>query len=172
MRDVRRSREPIKLNLGGTQGASPEYQSTPKDFDPLVFPWKITSGSISELWCHYLLARVPAKVRPRFFEEVYRIMAKDGKATFVVPYCNSARAIMDVRYEWPPFSELSFLCLNKQWREQNKVDLPIACDFDFTYGYLPDPELQTRTPDVQQHWIKHYMNAVSDLQVTLIRREP
>src|SRR5436190_13596008 len=90
---------------------------------PQVFPWKIKAGSIDELTCIGVFEYIPGKLRGKFMDEVYRVLAPDGKATFTVPHWQSTRAFQDFRYEFPPLSEQSFLYFNKGWREANKLNL-------------------------------------------------
>jgi hypothetical protein len=78
------------------------------------------------------------------------------------------RAIQDPFHCWPPVAESSFLYFNKDWRDANKLNHYLGtCNFNFTYGYLLDPETAGKAQEVQYHYIKHYTGAVSDLQVNL-----
>ncbi len=105
-------------------------------------------------------------------DEVYRILEVDGKAAFSVAYWNSAHGIQDFRFEWPPLSEQSFLYFNKGWREANKLDLGIVCDFDFTYGYTAEAETAARNEESRSFYIKHYTNCVDALHLMLTKRPP
>lgn len=137
---------------------------------PQKFPWPIKSGSVKEIGCVGVFEFVPGKMRGAFMDEIYRILANDGKAVFAVAYWNSVQAIQDFRYEWPPLSEQSFLYFNKSWREANKLDLGLVCDFDFTYGYAADPETAARSDESRSFYIKHYNNTVNALQLVLTKR--
>lgn len=103
-------------------------------------------------------------------DEAYRVLSKDGKAQFAVAYWNSARGIQDYRFEWPPLSEQSFLYFNKAWREQNKLDLGIKCDFDFTYGYTWEATTAARNDETRAFNTKHYSNCVDALHLMLTKR--
>lgn len=137
---------------------------------PQEFPWKYKDNSVKEVFCHDVFEYVPGKMRGKFMDEVYRILAKDGKATFMVPYWNSARGIQDYRYEFPTITEQSFMYFNKGWRETNKLELDIKCDFDFTYGYTADPETAARSDDSRSFYIKHYNNTIQALHLILTKR--
>jgi len=139
-------------------------------FDLLKFPWPIESGSVKEISCVHKMEYIPANKRIPFMEEVCRVLASEGTMTVLVCYYNSARAIQDPSAEWPPYCEQSFLYFNKGWREQNQLP-PIRCDFDFTYGYSADYETQNRSTEAQAFWVKHYTNAVLDLQLVLTKRD-
>lgn len=127
------------------------------------------SDSVKEINCHHKLEYLPAAKRIPFMEEVYRVLEVGGKMNVIVCYWSSPRAIQDPALEWPPFCEQSFLYFNKGWRETNQLP-PINADFDFSYGYAADPETAARNQETQAFWIKHYLNAVNDLQLALIKR--
>lgn len=140
--------------------------------NPVKFPWAIKTGSIDEIACVGVFEFIPGKLRGQFMDEVYRILAPAGKAAFAVGYWNTTKGIQDYRYEWPPLSEQSFLFFNKGWRETNKLDLPLKCDFDFTYGYTAEPETAARNEESRSFYIKHYTNCVDALHVMLVKRPP
>jgi hypothetical protein len=104
--------------------------------------------------------------------ELWRVLVPEGKCTVIVPYWASPRSIQDPESAWPPLSEQSFLYFNKQFRETNKLPEVKGCDFDFVYGYTLDPETAGKNDELRAFWIKHYVSAVSDLQVTLTKRPP
>lgn len=166
----KKAKATIKLDL--SFGELPEgfaFTRVPK-LDPMKFPWPLADGSVEEVYCAYMLNRVPAKLRPHFLDELWRVLVAAGKATIIVPYWSNARAVQDPYSEWPPIVEQSFLYFNKDWREQNKLPYKFKCDFDFQYGYTLDPETGMKTDDARPFWVKHYVNAVQDLQVVLTKR--
>lgn len=143
-------------------------------FDLLTFPWPLKNESVEEIASVGYLCYVPGNWRVNFMEEVYRVLITGGKATFVVPYWSSMRAIQDYRYEWPPWCESSFLYFDKQWREANRLAYRnLKCDFEISnYGYTADNETAGRSDEVRQFWVKHYVNAVNDLNMVLVKRKP
>ena len=53
----------------------------------------------------------------------------------------------------------------------NKLNhYPINCDFDFNYGYTLMPDWANRSEEARNFAIRHYMNVVSDIHVTLIKK--
>jgi len=140
--------------------------------DPLDFPWPFEDGSVKELTCSGVLEYIPGKLRSRFMDEVYRILAPDGKAAFAVPYWNTWHAIADYRLEWPPLCEQSFLYFNKGWREVNKIETDMVCDLHFTYGYTCEPETAARNEESRSFYIKHYTNCVDMLHLMLTKHPP
>ena len=137
--------------------------------NPQSFPWKIKANSIAELTCAGVFEYIPGNLRGKFMDEVYRVLAPDGKATFTVPFWNSARAIQDYRYEWPPLCEQSFLYFNKGWREANKLKLGLKCDFDFTYGYAWEATTAARSDEARTFNTKHYCNCIDAVQLVLTK---
>jgi hypothetical protein len=156
--------------------------------DLLTFPWsQFKDNSVDEIECSNFVEHIPhgdSRYDPffQFFDEIYRILkpaefdpnnpniALRGFINIVCPYYSSMRAWQDPTHH-RAISEASFLYLNKQWRVDNKLDhYPVSCDFDFTYGYVLTPEWQQRNQEAQAFAIRNYMNAVSDIQVMLVKR--
>ena len=154
-----KTEKPIKLSL-----AYPDLSTL------LEFPWAWTDNSVEEFLCTDVMHYVPGKLRPRFMDELYRILIPGGKATIIVAYYSTSLAFADYNLEWPPLCEQSFLYFNKGWRDANKLPYPVKCDFDFTYGYILVPEVATRSTEVQTFQVKSYLNTVQRLQVILTKR--
>jgi len=140
--------------------------------DPQQFPWPYKDNSVKEITCAGVMEYIPGKLRGQFMDEIHRILVPEGKAAFAVAYWNTARGFQDYRYEWPPLCEQSFLYFNKGWRETNKLELGIKCDFDFTYGYTPDPETAARNDESRSFYIKRYTNCIETLHLMLVKRAP
>ena len=159
--------------------------------DLFKFPWPFESCSVDEIFSSHFFEHIPQDLRFKFMDEIHRILKPCGcekecpqqqmnstpcpvagaKATFITPYYSSVRATQDPTHQWPPISENSYLYFNKMWRKVNGLDhYDVKCDFDFTYGYIPDAEAMSRATETQAFWFKHYVNAISDIQVTLIKR--
>ena len=132
--------------------------------------WPYKDNSVDEILSAYIFMRIPGKLRGKFMDEAWRVLKPEAKMTIISKYWSSAGAIQDYTFEWPPLVEQSFLYFNKGWREVNKVDYPLVCDFDFVYGHGYDPETQNRGDDTRPFWVKHYTNTVNDLQVVLTKR--
>jgi hypothetical protein len=156
--------------------------------DLMKFPWKqFADNSVDQIECSNFVEHIPhgdSRYDPffQFFDEIYRILKPaefdptnpnipiKGFANITCPYYSSMRAWQDPTHH-RAISEASFLYLNKQWRIDNKLDhYPVGCDFDFTYGYAMSPEWQQRSQEAQAFAVHNYVNAVSDIQVMLIKR--
>lgn len=176
---LKKAAEPIKLDIACGQNKQQGYVGVDIAAAPgvdvvhdlTVFPWPFADASASEAWCSHYFEHVPGRLRMRWMDEVHRILVPGGKLTVICPYYTSMRAVQDPTHEWPPVCEASFLYFNAAWRQQNKLDhYPVACDFDFTFGYAPAPEWANRNEEARSFAIKHYANAVMDLHVVLTKR--
>ena len=136
----------------------------------MKYPWEWMDSSVEEMIISDVFPFVPADDRVRFMDELFRVLVPGGKATIVCIYYSSIGAISDFRVQWPPISEASFLYFNAEWRKANKVDTPMACDFDFTYGYTLAPEISSRHQDVQSQAVKADLNVVQRLHVVLTKK--
>ena len=167
----------LKLDLGcggnkkeGFTGVD-LYATTDVKQDLMQFPWPWEDASVEEIWCSHFFEHVPGPTRIPFMDEVWRILIPNGKMTIICPYWSSPRAIQDPMHAWPPVSDESFLYFNKGWRDANKLNHYVGkCDFDFQCGYMIDQEVSSRAQDVQYFWMKRYLRAINDIQVTLTKR--
>lgn len=134
-----------------------------------IFPWPFKNGSVDEIVCNHYVEHTADLVR--FMDETYRILKVGGKCSIQAPYYSSFRATMDPTHR-RNISEMTFLYFNKEWREKNLLgQYAIKSDFDFSYGYILDPEWNNRSRETQQFAIKHYINVVTDINVILTKRE-
>lgn len=171
----------IKLDLGCGDNKKEGFTGVDKfktpsvdvEHDLFTFPWPFESESVEEVHSSHFIEHIPQYTRPRFYEELCRILVPGGKALLIAPYGKSARALQDFTHEWPPIVEGSFLYLNKAWREQNKLThglYDIKCDFDFTYGYALSPATAVRNQEAGAFALQNYWDAAQDLYVTLIKK--
>lgn len=187
---------PVKLSLAcgdrkpeGFYGVDiAKTDSTDFVQDLLSFPWsQFPDNSVDEIECSHFVEHIPhgnGYDDPffQFFDEIHRILKPaefdpanpniplKGFANVTCPYYSSMRAWQDPTHN-RAISEASFLYLNKQWRIDNLLDhYPVSCDFDFSYGYALAPEWQNRNQEAQGFAIKHYINVVNDIQVSLVKR--
>lgn len=191
-----KANEPLRLSLAcgdrvpeGFKGVDiAKTKSATYVQDLLKFPWtQFKDNSVDEIEISHFVEHIPhgdGYHDPffQFFDEVYRILKPaefdpanpnvplKGFVNIVSPYYSSMRAWQDPTHQ-RAISEASFLYLNKEWRVNNLLDhYPVACDFDFNYGYVMNPIWQTRNQETQSFAVQNYINAVSDIQVMLIKR--
>ncbi len=192
----KKANEPLRLSLAcgsnkpeGFKGVDiVKTKVTDYVVDLLSFPWsEFADNSVDEIECSNFVEHIPhgdSRDDPffQFFDEIHRILkpaefdpvnpniAKTGFARITAPYYSSMRAWQDPTHQ-RAISEASFLYLNKEWRVNNGLDhYPISCDFDFSYGYVINPEWQNRSQEAQTFAVQHYINVVSDVQVVLTKR--
>jgi SAM-dependent methyltransferase len=133
-----------------------------------VYPWPFKDESVEEARASHYFEHT--KDAMKFMDEVYRILKPGAQFHIICPYYNSMRCWQDPTHT-RAVSEASFLYFNAEWRKTNKLDhYPVKCDFDFQYGYSFYPEWANRSDESRQFAIKHYMNVVSDIHVTLTKR--
>lgn len=172
----------LKLDLGcgdakkeGFKGV--DFVKTPAaDYvhDLFSFPWPFKDASVEEVHCSHFFEHVPHMLRGKWMDELHRILIPEGKATIIVPYYTSIRAIQDFTHEWPPVSPNSFLYFNKGWREQNKLThghYDLKCNFDFVYGYSINAAWAGRNDEARAFAINNYVNCIDDLHVTLTKKK-
>jgi hypothetical protein len=148
-------------------------KSTDKVMDVLKFPWPWADNSVDEVYCSHFFEHIPGLIRPKFMEELYRVLKKGAKVTVIVPYGGSNRAVQDFTHAWPPVVAESFLYFNADWRKKNKLEhglYAVKCDFDFGYGFALDQDWSVRANEAQQFAVRHYHNVANDMQVTLTKR--
>lgn len=185
---LKQSKKPLKLDLGCGDNKREGFfgidiaktKSTDMVADLFKFPWPFKDNSVDEVFASHFFEHVPQKLRGKFMDEIYRILVPcekennqpiKGFCHFIVPYYSSMRAVQDFTHEWPPIAETSFLYFNKQWRIDNRLNhYPVTCDFDFFYGYSPDPILMTKNEELRTFAFKNYINAIQDLNITLMKR--
>lgn len=110
--------------------------------DLFRFPWPFADGEVEEVYSAHFFEHVPAKLRARFMDEVWRICKPGAQVTIICPHWDSVRAIQDFTHEWPPIAAESFLYFNAQVRKDSGLEhMGITCDFDLSTGRDPIGDL-------------------------------
>lgn len=185
-------KKPLKLNLAcgqikqeGFVGVD-KYKTDAADIvhDLNIYPWPFEDNSIDEILCSHYIEHT--KDLDKFMDEIYRIMKKPytnekgdeikPKVTIIAPYYSSIRAWQDPHHV-RAISEFTFAYYNKNWRDQNKLnhgEYDIKADFDFVYGYTmnnsPPGNWASRDENSRTFAIKHYINVIDDIHVTLTKK--
>lgn len=138
------------------------------------FPWD--DNSVDEAYASHFVEHLTSSERIHFFNELYRVLKKDAKATIICPYWGSSRAYGDPTHRWPPVGEYTFSYLNKEWRSKEAPHTDIknwddgySCNFDATWGYGMHMMLASRNQEFQQFAINFYKEAAQDIHATLIK---
>lgn len=143
------------------------------------YPWKwAKNDSVDEIYISHFIEHLPQTLPDgtngffRFFDECYRILKVGGTIALVAPYYSSIRATQDPTHT-RAISEASFLYFNKGWREMNNLEhYDIKSDFDYGFQHSWYPEWQNRSMEAKDFALKHYINVVSDVHITMTKREP
>jgi SAM-dependent methyltransferase len=157
----------------GKIAGEPAYDWTETGF----VPWPWLDASVEEIHASHILEHFTAPQRMHIFNEMYRVLIPNGKATIITPWWASGRAYGDPTHQWPPVCEMSYYYLNREWRAKNAPHTDIeynpagyTCDFDHSGGYTWHPEVAVRNAEYQMYAAKFLKEAAQDLIVTVIRR--
>lgn len=168
---------PLKLDLGCGKNKQPGFLGVDNiSFDgvdlvhDLRTPWPWEKESVQEVYCSHFLEHLTNAERVHFYNELYRVLKKDAKASIIVPHWSSGRAYGDPTHQWPPVVEFSFYYLDKGWREVNAPHCGLVCDFLATWGYSLAPLWNTRSQETQMFGVNHYREVAQDLMATLVKR--
>ena len=139
--------------------------------------WPLADLSVDEVFSSHFLEHLTAPQRCHFFNELWRVLLPDGKATIVVPHWSTCRAYGDPTHQWPPIGEFLWYYLDRTWRNEHAPHTDIenlpwgyACDFHTTWGYGLAPTIVPRAQDFQTFAVNHYREAIFDLHVTITKR--
>lgn len=167
----------LKLDLGCGKNKQPGFHGVDiKDFAEidqqcdLTKPWPWEDGSVSEVYCSHFLEHLDSEGRIHFFNELYRVLMKDGKATIITPHWKSGRAYGDLTHQWPPVVEFFWYYLDKKWREVNAPHLDLKCDFGCTWGYSLAYPWSLKNQEAQGFALNHYTEVAQDMICTATKR--
>jgi SAM-dependent methyltransferase len=132
------------------------------------YPWPFKDNSVSEAHISNYFEHLNDPIK--FMNELHRVMKKGAQCTVISPYYSSMRAWQDPTHRLA-VSEASFLYYNQDWLKTNHLEhYGVTADFDFSYGYVFYPEWLNRSEESRVFAIQHYINVVSDIQVTLTKK--
>jgi Methyltransferase domain len=179
----------LKLDLGcGGNKIAPEYVGADKykmkgvdvvcDLGKEKWPWK--DNTVDEAHCSHFIEHLTnfngKWERTHFFNELYRVMKKGGKATLIFPHWCSNRYYGDPTHA-EPFSEMGFYYLSKEWRATQAPHTDkkwnkngYNCDWECTWGYNMRPDITTRNQEFQQSAMANYKEAIQDIVATMIKK--
>jgi hypothetical protein len=139
----------------------------------LTTPWPWGDDSVDEVYCSHTLEHLTQEQRCFFARELMRVLKAGAKATIITPSWTSERAYGDPTHKWPGVCAMSYMYWNKAWRDINAPhteEMLKGVDFDFGGGYNFDAEWINRNDEMRMFAAKNYLNAVSDLFVTVTKR--
>jgi ubiquinone/menaquinone biosynthesis C-methylase UbiE len=128
-------------------------------------PIPLKDDSCEELSSTHVIQRVDDLFK--YFEDVYRVLKKDGVIHLSAPYYTSVRASQDPMHK-RSISEATFVYLSKKWREVNKIPYDVKCDLEIvSINHAVSQEYQGKSQETIQYAIQHYWNVVTDIIVIL-----
>lgn len=173
----------LKLDLGAGNRPTEGFKSVDVTGEPdylvdlFQYPWPFKDRSVSEVVSNHMIEHIP-HYRPEyegvdgfwmFFNELHRIMRKNGKVRLTCPYAKSDRAFWDpshTRY----IHEMNFYYLSPQWlQEQGLQQYPITANFEIVTieGLGVPEEILNRNAEMQAQARSYYWNSVADLSILL-----
>lgn len=156
-----------------------KYAPNAQKVDLMQFPWPWADNSVEEIHCSHFIEHIPmgdvtyadgVTVKNyffAFFDEVYRILKKDGVATIIWPYLKSTRAFQDPTHtRFIPAEAFGYL--NKGWRVTNGLDhYPVNCDFSCVTSFSHAAELAARHDEVRARLFREAWDAIYDMTAVL-----
>lgn len=162
-----------------------------KIVDLRVAPWPWADDSVDEVHSSHFVEHLQWPERITFFNEAWRVMKNDAKATIITPDPSNDCYWGDPTHG-PAMSGWYVLYLDKEWREGVKAEdgswardaqgnerrpnaphVPYACDFFSTPGGIGwDQSVLSRNEEYKMFGARHYRNAIRDLYVNLVARKP
>lgn len=171
----------LKLNLGAGKSRMDGYLSVDSiPFEGLdvvadlrgVWPWG--ANTVSDINLSHVLEHFTGDERVHIFNEMYRVLAPEGRAVIVTPHWASQRAYGDFTHKWPPVCEFLYYYLSKEWRVVNAPHCDIQhnpagynCDFGSGGGYGIHPSIMLWNEDRKAYAQQWYKEACTDIYMTI-----
>lgn len=170
--------QPLKLDLGcgknkqaGFHGVdSIKFDSVDTVLD-LTKPWPWADESVDEVHCSHFVEHLDQMERVHFFNELYRVLRKDCKATIVVPHWSNERAYGDPTHKWPPVVGFFWYYMSRDWRAGNAPHVGLTCNFEAQWGPTFGAPWTLKAPEAQNFALNHYINVAQDMICTLTARK-
>lgn len=140
----------------------------------MTFPWPLEDDSVYEFNCEHFVEHIPIQLADgsyglhRFMEEVWRCLMIGGTIRFVAPYYTSIRAWQDPTHT-RAISEVTFEYYNKKsLKAMNVEHYGANCNFEsLSKVFGITPEWEASADEARQWAMKHYFNAVADIEIVL-----
>jgi hypothetical protein len=167
----------LKLDLGCGKNKKPgftgvdsiKFDGVDTVFD-LTRQWPWPDESVDEVHSSHFVEHLTGEQRIHFFNELYRCLRKDAKATIITPHWRSGRAYGDMTHQWPPVVEMFWYYLDKNWRAANAPHVPLNCDFACTWGYSLAHPWPLKNQEAQGFALQHYSEVAQDMICTAAKR--
>jgi SAM-dependent methyltransferase len=135
------------------------------------YPWPFEDESVYEIYCSHYVEHVRDLVK--FMDECYRILKPCSLMTIVCPYFSSERAWQDPTHV-RGITMKTFHYFDREWVKSIRMDHYIGnADFEvISVVPLVNSEWQGRADEAVKWAMRHYINVIDDLVVTLRKRYP
>lgn len=133
----------------------------------------VADGSVQQIDCINVLQFVPGPRRVDVWNEWHRILVPGGRVQVVVPYYSHVQAFAHPGIQWPPFSEFSFMFLDKTWRDASpsRAVSSLECNFEIISTFIDmDAEYATRPQAWKDEAARWFQNVAVQLTVWLVKR--
>ena len=134
----------------------------------------LSDGVVEEVnMCHFL-EHLDGAERVDLFNELYRVLNKNGKIYIVCPNWSHERAYGDPTHKWPPVCTWTFFYLDKNWRDLNAPHCGYTCDFDYSIMGVHDQNdswVSLRNQETKVILMSRNINTTTDIVVTLNKKE-
>jgi len=133
----------------------------------------VPDASVREIVCKNILQFVPGYKRVQIWNEWYRVLMPGGRVQVIVPYYSHVQAHAHPFTQWPPFSEFSFLFLDRAWRNASPTRAVdgLECDFEVISTEIDmDAAYATRSQEWKDEALRWFANCAVQLTVWLVKR--
>lgn len=140
----------------------------------LKFPWPWKDNSVEEIHCSHFIEHIPMRETASgqdflfaFFDEMYRVLSKEGSATVSWPDLQTTRAFMDPTHRrFIPQATMGYL--SKTWRVEQKLDhYLVKSDFSVSVTHTCFIEMTALHPEAQARRFNECWNTKFDNVATL-----
>lgn len=169
----------IGLDIAPEENVYVEKGAKYIEHNVLKFPWPIASGSVDQARCSHFVEHIPHKIEGcekdgliAFMEEVYRVLKPEGVIVITCPYYLSQRAHQDPTH-CRSITEMTFWYFSSKWMKAMAMShYGIRTNFEVVQTHMVvDDDFLMKTNEEKEYARKHIPNAVSDIIVTLVKRE-
>ena len=133
--------------------------------------WHVADNTVDRATVQCTLEYLSGRERIHFFNELWRVLKPEAKATLYLPYWSSPNGVADPYLQWPPITELSLYYLaSQEFRDRNKLKYTdIHANFHINYGYSYNPNFHIRHDQSRTYHVEHSIGVVRELVVTLTK---
>lgn len=134
--------------------------------NPTFKPWPWADGSVSEAHCSHFIEHLDWNERVHFFNELHRVLAKEGSCQIILPHWGSERYYGDPTHK-SAMSEFAFYYLDRDWRKVNAPHTGYTCHLGVTWAHNLRQDLTFRNQEYQMFALANFKGAAQDIVGTI-----